>query len=418
MRSLLPLTVLALACSGSAPEPPPARVDPTGRLVVLVVIDTLRGDAVEAARTPTIDRIAAKGDRVERAWAAGTWTVPSTISLFSGMPVRSHGWNESFFKMGEGAKALPDAPDDIPFLAEVLSEHGVQTHGQYVNPLIGKLGLDRGFDDLLQTGEAKMAKRLRKRARSWDPAADHFLYLHYMGPHSPLKPRKVSADRWNVPAGSAGPYTLKEARGASPEVVDTYRRAYHAVVEDSDFLVGRALHALGPWAKDAVVIITSDHGELLGEHGIHGHSRYVWEPLTHVPLVAKGLGDLPDTMVTTGLAARITDVYGIEHAWPEAGQRTLPLVSQREDKLAISPDGRQKAIWDERDLADQGGFASFDLSVDPLEERPLARELRPTFDAVRATWEAETPAGEAVTTDEGLTDEMADMLDQLGYLEQ
>jgi arylsulfatase A-like enzyme len=370
--------------------------------VVLVVIDTLRADAVAAAATPNIDRIAAQGDAVPRAWAAGTWTVPSTISLFSGMPVRTHGWNEPFFAKSEGASSLPPAPD-VPLLAEVLRDGGVATHGLYANPLLGQLGLDRGFDDLRRVPERKLARRLSRLVEGWDPATDHFVYLHYLGPHQPLKPSDAAAARWEVPPAGARPTTLKAARGAAPAVVEAYRRAYHAVVEDSDRRLGKALDALGPWADEAVIIVTSDHGELLGEHGIHGHSRYVWEPLTHVPLVARGLGDLPDAMVTTGLAARVTDAFGVAHAWPEAGTRPLPLVSQREDKLALSPDGHTKAIWDPRDLPHDDGFATFDLTADPGEERPSA-DRRAAFDAARTAWEAQTPAGAAASTDASMTD--------------
>lgn len=426
MRTLCCLA--AIAAASCSPDPAPAGAPaaaanpapPTGRLVVLVVIDTLRADAVEAAATPHIDRIAGDGDAVPRAWAAGTWTVPSTISLFSGLPVRSHGWNEPFFAKAEGASDLPPAPD-VPLLAEVLRDGGVSTHALYANPLVGQLGLGRGFDTLRRVPERKLAKRLGTLVASWDPAADHFLYLHYMGPHQPLQPSEAAAARWGVPPAGAAPYTLKATRGAAPEVVERYRRAYHAVVEDSDRRLGKAFDALGPWFEQAIVIVTSDHGELLGEHGVHGHSRYVWEPLTRVPLVARGLGDLPDAMVTTGLAPRITDALGVPHPWPAASSRALPLVSQREGKLALSLDGQTKAIWDPRDLADAGGFQAFDLALDPGEQRPLAdpdAALRRSFDAARVAWQAQTPAGDAAPRSTGMTDEMRAMLDELGYLDE
>ena len=76
------------SCAEEEPEAP--------KHVVLIVIDTLRADVVDEVDTPVLDGLAAEGSSASRAWSSGTWTAPSVISLFSGMPVRSHGWEFPF----------------------------------------------------------------------------------------------------------------------------------------------------------------------------------------------------------------------------------------------------------------------------------------------------------------------------------
>ena len=103
------LLTLLLSCIGSeAPQPEgdspeisvqAAAAGPSPNLVV-ILIDTLREDALLRAETPHIDALRSSGSSSKHAWSAGTWTVPSIMSLFTGKSVREHGWDEPSARLG------------------------------------------------------------------------------------------------------------------------------------------------------------------------------------------------------------------------------------------------------------------------------------------------------------------------------
>ena len=176
---------VVLACLGSALEPelpsePAPRTQPAKNLI-LIVLDTTREDMLLQAATPTIDALAARGERVERAWSGGTWTVPGVSSMMLGMPVRAHGWDLGSGRLGR----YPPLPRE-PMLAEVLQEQGFATIGLHTNPYLAEeLGFDRGFDVWRRVSDPVMARELeRELARTWKPDGRNFVYLHYIGPHS------------------------------------------------------------------------------------------------------------------------------------------------------------------------------------------------------------------------------------------
>ncbi|MCA9297999.1 MAG: sulfatase-like hydrolase/transferase, partial [Phycisphaerales bacterium] len=110
--------------------------------MLFVVVDTLRADAIARADTPVLDGLGARGEIVPTAWASGTWTVPSMISMFTGMPVRQHGWNREPGNVEQFPKIPP-----APTLAEVLARKGFHTTALYANDFLDPdLGYSRGFE--------------------------------------------------------------------------------------------------------------------------------------------------------------------------------------------------------------------------------------------------------------------------------
>lgn len=402
----------------AAPEPVPAGKKAHA---LVIVVDTLRADAVEAARTPTLDDLARRGDRVAQAWSPSTWTAPSVMSMFTGMSLRQHGWNFPFpNKMRKRGETYPRMREDTPALAEVLFEAGFHTEGWYANPFLGHdMGYDRGFGRWARTHDAAAAKKVRRSVSGWEAGERHFIYLHLFGPHMPLSPRGEPAERWRVDkslSNKRGSYSFRRFKPGQTAREENYRRAYHAVVEQVDRNLGRIIRALGPHADDTAIFVTSDHGELLGEHDAWGHGEHVWEQLTHVPFYAVGAGPLPDTLMTASLPALVTGALGVEHTWPTPADAALPLVSQRGEKLTISPDGRHKAVWDATALSEQGGVAVFDLTLDRAETNPLTDA---PFDplAVRTAWESATGDHQVAARQGEMGDELLDMLDELGYVD-
>jgi hypothetical protein len=378
---------------------------------LLIVIDTLRADALAEAETPNLDALAASGDAVERAWSAGTWTVPSVVSLMTGMPVRQHGWDLPTGRIGS-YPPLPDAPT----IASVLSGEGFGTLGLYANPYLAEqLGFDRGFDTWKRSVDRAMPGKLAEHvASTWGDGRRQFAYVHFIGPHSPLKPSAEAAARWEV-----GEQWLSEPRGLGigpakrdqlPGVRQAYAAAYHAVIEDTDVLIGELIEGLGEHRGDTVVVVVSDHGEMLGEHDKVGHGTMVYEPLTSVPFIVDR-GALPETLGIASAPAVLTDRLGLRHAWPTAADAALPLVAQREGQLALSPDGHHKGRWGK-----DGALTTHDLRTDPGEESPLAA---PTVDlaAARTAWEATVPPGALDEEAVMLHPDTIEALEALGYLQ-
>jgi arylsulfatase A-like enzyme len=402
-----------VACSGSAPvaeAPPPPVVEPRKHAVVLV-IDTLRADAVVKADTPALDAIAARGDVVAHAVSAGTWTVPSVTSMFTGMMVRQHGWDLPSAQMGK----YPPLPA-VPTVAEVLHDAGFVTAGLYSNPYLAEpIGFDRGFDRWTRIADKSAAAKVKKELEGWNDGKRHFLYVHILGPHSALKPSDAAMAKWHVDPQFIDPrigFDVGAAkRNQVPGVRDAYIAAYHGMVEDTDAIVGEIDAALAPYRDDTVLIVTSDHGELLGEHEQFGHGSFVWNQLTDIPMMAVGAGDLPDRMSNASVPDLVTTSLGVKHAWEVPRTYTGPMVSQREGKVAFSADGKLRGVWDPA-----GGAARvFDIVADPAETTPIADQVAPLQTALDA-WNATTPAGKPGEGQIELAPETIEELRQLGYV--
>lgn len=417
------LTLLLLtACSRPAPSNPnfdagwpiALRTDPARpEHALVIVVDTLRADALERAHTPAMDSISARGDAASVSWSASTWTVPSITSLFTGMPVRQHGWDLPTGKIGRYPK-LPDAPT----LAEVLQSAGFTTTGLYANSYLNEdLGFARGFDRWTRTPDQGMVYGWEGLlAQTWSQPGRHFAYLHLLGPHSPLRPSDAARERWEIDASwfTQERYGMEigVAKRARDEAThEAYRRGYHAVIEDTDEKIADILRLLGDQRERTLIVLTSDHGELLGEHGQFGHGHEVWDELTTVPLRVENAGDIPHHLGGDAIPLLVTRALGVDHAWPTLTAldgAAPPLVSQREGKLAMRAADSRKGAWTE-------GLAVYDLGADPDEARALPDDGG--FGALRQRWEAAVPAGAPATEQVDLQQQAVEDLKALGYLQ-
>ncbi|MFI4944140.1 MAG: sulfatase-like hydrolase/transferase, partial [Burkholderiales bacterium] len=216
--------------------------------------------------TPRIDRLAASGVRFDFAHAHNVVTLPSHASLLSGRYPYEHGVRENAgFRF----------PAGMDTLASLLKSHGYHT-GAFVSafPLDSRFGLDRGFDvyddrfgDAAAGSDFRMQERAGARtvaaARTWLDATPgpRLCWLHLYEPHAPYEPPQ-------------------EWRGRLPS-------AYDGEVAAADAALAPLLEpllALGP-GSDTLVVLTSDHGEGLGEHGEATHGVFAYESTLRVPLV-------------------------------------------------------------------------------------------------------------------------------------
>jgi arylsulfatase A-like enzyme/tetratricopeptide (TPR) repeat protein len=241
--------------------------------VLLVTIDTLRADRLgcyghAAAATPVLDGLAARGVRFATAVAHAPLTAPSHASILTGLLPLGHGVRDN------GSFALPPSGTT---LAEVLRDAGYRT-GAFVSgfPLDHRFGFGRGFvtyDDRMLRGRGsrqapyveRTAAEVTRVAGDWIRAArgPWFAWVHYFDPHAPYEP----------------PADLAARFAASP---------YDGEVAFVDRELGRLLAAVD--AQATLVLVTSDHGESLGEHGEATHGVFVYDATLRVPWLMAGPG--------------------------------------------------------------------------------------------------------------------------------
>lgn len=418
---LLPLLMACLSSEAPPPSETPSEqaentlAQGTAPNVVVILIDTLREDALLRAETPHIDALRTSGSSSQHAWSAGTWTVPSIMSLFTGKSVREHGWDEPSARIGH----YPVMGDHLT-LAERLRSEGFETTGYYANPYLSEeLGMERGFQTWKRSGDAQIPKLFERLVREQWASSDapQFAYLHLIGPHSPLNPSPEARLRWQVEdswfEGRRGLMIGAAKRNRRPGVREAYRKAYHAVIEDTDRRVGEIVEALRSVEGPTWILLTSDHGELLGEHNVVGHGSHVYQALTHIPFIVtppEGQAPLvlPENLNNAALPSLVCQIAKLQCSFPTPVDPSLPLVSQREGMLALSPDGTQKGIWGPSP-------ARFDLSTDPNETHPLP--ITASLDRAREAWLSETPPGGVSPEAISIDGENAERLRALGYQE-
>lgn len=328
---------LLFACAVEAPPPvlPPAPVTPD---VMLVVVDTLRADALGVhgsprPTTPVMDRLAGQGARFEDATIPGTWSWPSHASLFTGLFPWEHG---AHFAAGAADGYAADSDPyqitalrgDVPTLAERFSAAGYRTAVVTANKWLDKgFGLDRGFG---RVEHHKLDSVVIGAARSVIHDADPrplFLVVNLFGVHAPyeLQPAPWLADRaadldpatapgWLAPylfdredgVRTVNFFRAPEGRGIGvfdvlrgdiripPEGQALLREVYDGEVWEADRAVGALM---GIWdgrgRGPGIVALTSDHGEFLGERGLMDHGRRVYPEVSRVPLLVRAPGEIP-----------------------------------------------------------------------------------------------------------------------------
>ena len=250
----------------------PSRLPSVSGPIVLISIDTLRADRLpvygyQGIRTPAIDALAADAVLFERTYAHAPQTLPSHVSMLSGRLPFEHGIRDNLgFTVSPDERLLPD----------YLKERGIVSAGivsSYV--LRDELGLGRSFDLYdsqmpMATSEMSIGQVQRDGLASLAVAerwldglsSNHFfLFWHIYEPHTPYRP---------------------------PERYSQYA-PYDGEVAFADEIVGRFLDALRARQlyDEATIIVSSDHGEGLGDHGEREHGVFVYDESIHVPLIIK-----------------------------------------------------------------------------------------------------------------------------------
>jgi arylsulfatase A-like enzyme len=352
-----------------------SRPGPVGRPNVLIVLwDTARADRMSLyghsrATTPFLERFAEDARVWEHAIASSEWTAHTHASLFTGLPLRTHGMDTYYTWLDHGHLTL----------AEHLAEAGWDTYAftgnrfvsDHVNMLQGFRVQDHTYRGRWKAAAARSTReKLLPRDKSteispgwtpdghgqgwskkltlykdaapvaheafasWldgerDPSKPFFAFINLMEAHTPRIPslasRKALMDRETFELALVTDHTLfahmsyiSGKREYTELELDAMRATYDAALLDLDraaeALMGD-LEARG-LLDDTVVVFTADHGELLGEHHMVSHRWALYEPLIHVPLLVrypKGMpaGRVAESVSVTQVAGTITGLLGL-----------------------------------------------------------------------------------------------------------
>lgn len=446
------------------------------RPVILISIDSLRADfttpyghvpayAPEEITTPFLASMADNGVLFEHTSAATSWTLPSHITMLTGMAPMEHGIRSRKFSLHEG----------IPMISNVFQDDGYHTGGFFTAPFLHPAwGFHRGFDvyipaaDYLGTieagealaahGKSQTVEDLHHKShtdnRTGEQAIDRaigwlkqekryedpfFLFVHLWDPHYDYFPPDEYRQRF-LPMESpvVGDELMKRDRELSTLELDHLKALYEAEIRYTDDQIARLYAQLEEWgiAEDAIIAIVSDHGDEFMEHGNRGHHLTLLEEVIHVPMVIQAPGLIDGGQRVSGsvsiadLAPTLIDLAGLP-GWPERSGQSMRTLWEDEDRdFEVSLDlyrptlrmnlmgyrkGMKKGIQDFR----KNILRLYDLETDPMEmdaqvtnissEDPFIQGLAAFILKLQETPAPVHHVREAV--------EITDLLEELGYVD-
>ncbi len=293
-----------------------------GTSVLLVTVDTLRADHLgcygyRRPTSPHIDRLASEGALFERAVTSLPRTTQSIASILTGRYPKGHGARGLF-------STLPAANLT---LAEVLKGEGYATAAVVSNLFLRPgQGFEQGFEHYENPPgrwDGDSAIDVTRAALTWlrgrPSGRPFFLWVHYLDPHWTYQPAPPFDRAFDSTFDH--PFTLYEdlatgrltkgqvifANPLSPRQVEHVVALYDGEIAQADAAIGQLLDEAAPLARGPLlVVLTSDHGESLGEHGYHfAHGEYLYEPGLRVPLLLRLPGRIPAGLRTDALVQNV-----------------------------------------------------------------------------------------------------------------
>ena len=380
-----------------APSPEPrVPVSSSRPNVVLITIDTLRADRVGRGLTPNIDRLAARGRTHVNVRATAPLTLPSHLSIMTGLTPPAHGVRENGLVFDRKSRTLARAFRDAGYRTAAFV-------GAYV--LNRRFAIDEGFEtfDDAVTRDPRHSEMLESERRGaevvdaalqWLPSVSQpfFMWVHLYDPHAPYDPPKEFLDKAN-------------------------RIPYDGEVAYADAQVGRLTDGLATRSvlQSTIVAVTGDHGEGLGEHGEQTHGMFAYDTTLRVPLVIVTPGEERSQreLRTSSLAALGSvllqgagmSVEGFGEA-PEVYAESRYPIRAGWHPLSVLLDDRWKLILSsEREL--------YAITKDPGEQRNVAADHPQVVEAMAATARKLSVANRA---EAAVAPDAAERLRALGYV--
>lgn len=416
--------------------------------VILLILDTVRARNLHLygyhrGNTPTLDSLASEGVVFEHAWATAPWTLPSHASIMTG-------------RYPSELKTSKFTPLDAtyPTLAEVMGARGYRTGGFSANVYFATRasGIGRGFahfrDRGTTVGQAILstsltsrvtrmqrvrrvlrydddvarvrADEINRRVLSWldaEPPSGRpfFAFLNYMEAHYPYLPQPpyrgrfgpdTARQNWRIEHGGFGPGARLSRKRMRPHELEGERAAYDESILAADAAIGQlvqSLRARGMW-ENTILVVTADHGEQFGTHGVFDHGNSLYRQVLEVPLLIVAPSRVPggrrvSTPVSLrDLAATILDLSGsasgslpgvsLASQWKGGGE-VSPIYSELEAVDAKTPFVYHRSLVQDglHYLALEASSPSlFRVSDDLMEERDIAKDpaMKPWIDQLHA----------------------------------
>lgn len=353
--------------------------------IVLIVFDALRVDRLgcygyDEPTSPHIDAFASDAVLFEKAVSSGAWTVPSHASLFTGLAPRQHGARFGLDRLW--------LDDGFLTLAEILRDSGYETMALSNNPIVSPLtNLTQGFDrvaiprDMMASVGLPMlpfyvralgrigpvasvlgrwfiedpgGRATNHIASQWiaqrDRSRPFFLFINYMETHDPYQPPQayrrdfvsdtdISRSYWSGLNDDTlrWPYALAGVDHFSKRDLDIFSALYDARVREADDRLAELVSELAGHVDldNTIFVLTSDHGENLGEHGLIGHQFSIHNTVIMMPLIVRWPNVLRPQRVTQ--LVQPYDLFPSLLAWAGAPVKQTTDVLAQPLALALKP---------------------------------------------------------------------------------
>lgn len=430
--------------------------------VVIVTLDTTRADALLPAkgdgdlpRTPFFESLRDESLVFTNAWSSSNSTSPSHASILTGVALQDHGLLDNWSVLGDSNVTLAEAFRAAGYeTAAAVSVEHLQA---------GRSGLDQGFDRFLLSDPyawldgRSTVDRVLEWVAQWERDGERplFLWVHLFDPHTPYAPPASFLEEHARRTGS-GPPPKRVAtptlgihgfggEGKFLEGVDNgdYARwLYDAGVSYADRLSGRLWKGLQARARadETLFVMTSDHGEAMGERGFWCDHTSVYPGVLRVPLLLRLPGGTRagthDTLAwTLDIAPTLLDAAGLPHPAGLRGRNLLELEGAGSRRLWFEHSERAqvgflddehyyiRTLGEYRQRGSDHRIAAgrrflYDRRQDPRLEHNLADEDPDRVGEFDALFEAYGASALDRTSEERmLTTEEAEHLRALGYLE-
>ncbi|HUG53349.1 MAG TPA: sulfatase, partial [Vicinamibacteria bacterium] len=300
-------------------EPVLHDLDAYGRAkgVLLVSLDTVRRDHVGAygyARptTPRLDALAREGVLFEDAVSVSSWTLPSHVSMLTGVDPGRHGGVDMRHGFNRAVPTLPGLLRSAGFATRAVTSH------LYVSEVYG---LDEGFDHLDFRQDRKATEVADRGIALLDRFGDRpfFVFLHLYDPHWHYDPPAWARDIFesSYAGGLTGvwqDFSKHDRASLSAADLAHLLALYDGEIRYADTELGRVLDHLQGRGLDrsTLVVVTSDHGEEFLDHGSWEHQKTLYEEVARVPLVMRAPGTAPRR---EGSQVSLLDIPSTVMAW-------------------------------------------------------------------------------------------------------
>lgn len=384
--------------------------------IIVIVMDTVRADHLscygyEKKTTPQLEKLVESSRIFHKAYTPGGWTPPAHASLFTGLYSTAHKVTQENWTMSE--KLLT--------LAEVLSGEGYETLGIVENPMLTKYhNFHQGFQNYYESWKEKKEYKgnkslfpFRKHIKSQKKNKPLFCFINFIAPHSPYNSSKGFYDTFltdesiSVEANHWVDYYIDRIN-FSPEEFQHLNELYDAEILYTDFLIGEIINLLKNhrlW-ENTLFVVTSDHGENIGDHGLVDHVFSLHESIIKIPLIihypkmfSPGTEDhkpallvdiFPTVLSAVGLKKKNFFFQGVDLTKIRRGDRLIfseyyypkqvlqkypphirqgPKLEKYRRRIRAVIDGGYKLIW-----GSDGAHQLYNLKESPDEKRNLIQD--------------------------------------------